>query len=213
MKQEDVNICLKKINEEDDPTLRALGVSKLLSDLFAEKNKKLVVVGGSAIELLTEGKYASSDIDICFEGGRPQLRELGEIMGKLGAIGGTRSFTIPNSNPEKTIYLDILGEVETLSSAPFRLINGVAIAKPEDLIAERVLMSIYPQKNEDAKICAKKLIAVAINGTIDINWEETERVAALPEYNVARELKKIKEEVSKEVKNKGQRKSLGPDIS
>jgi hypothetical protein len=78
--------------------------------------------------------------------------------------------------------------MKTLARTAFREIDGVLVAKPEDLIAERVLMATYPQPNEAGQICAEKLLAVALSGELPVDWTEAERVAGLPEYDVLAEL-------------------------
>lgn len=62
----------------------------------------------------------------------------------------------------------------------FREIAGVLVAKLERLIAERVLLSVYPRPNEDARVCAEKILAVAISGNLPVDWAEVERGAQLP---------------------------------
>ncbi len=194
MESGEISARIKKIENLNDPTLRVLELSVLLNTLFQERGYRIVVVGGSAIEILTEGKYASADLDICFELSRPPLRVVSEVMGEIGACGGVRSFQKGN------LFIDILGSVETLAKTKFREIEGVLVAKPEDLLAERVLMAIYPQANENAKTCAEKLMAVALSGALPIDWEEAKRVASLPEYEVLDELLEMRKRVENKLR-------------
>jgi hypothetical protein len=181
---------LREIDAAAEPSIRILCMAQLLRDLFEERGSRIVVVGGSAIELLTDGRYASGDVDICFRFERPPMRVVAEIMAQVGATGGVRSFK------RGSLFIDILGPVETLAKTDFREIDGVSIAKPEDLIAERVLMSIYPQPNEQCRACAEILLAVALSGELPVDWNEVERVAALPEYEVLDELQTMKKAVA-----------------
>ena len=51
-----------------------------------------MVVGGSAIEFLTEGAYASGDLDMCHTTTLTlPIRERQEVMGLLRAEGGPRN--------------------------------------------------------------------------------------------------------------------------
>jgi len=190
MEKEDIARCLEEIDGTKEPSLRTLRMAKLLQSLFAERGSRIIVVGGSAVELLTDGLYASGDVDICFDVQRPPMRVIAEVMAQIGATGGVRSYR------RDDLFIDILGAVETLARTEFREIDGVSIAKPEDLIAERVLMSIYPQPNPDARTCAEKLLAVAESGELPVDWTEAERVAALPEYGVLDELRSLRAEVA-----------------
>jgi hypothetical protein len=51
--------------------------------------------------------------------------------------------------------VDILGEVETLAQTPFDELEGpfgvVRLTSPEDLLVERVLVSVYPQPPNSLK--------------------------------------------------------------
>lgn len=182
MDAKDIARKLAEIESTQEPVFRTLRLAKLLQTLFAERGCRMVVVGGSAIELLTEGLYASGDVDICFEVMRPPIRLIAEVMAAIGAEGGLRSFR------RGSLFIDVLGGVETLARTEFREIDGVLVAKPEDLIAERILMATYPQPNEAGRICAEKLLAVSLSGELPVDWTEAERVAGLPEYDVLAEL-------------------------
>lgn len=181
---------LEEIRATKEPSLRTLRLAALLRDLFQEYGCRIIVVGGSAIELFTDGLYTSGDLDICFEQSRPPMRVIAEVMGRIGATGGVRSFRLDDC------FIDVLGAIETLARTPFREIGGVLVAKPEDLVAERVLSAIYPQPNPQARSCAEKMIAVALAGDLPMDWDEAERVAALPEYDVLDELRAIREAVA-----------------
>lgn len=66
---------------------RILKLSLRLNQAFQQRGASIIVVGGSAIELLTDGLYASGDLDLCFEGPRPPLREIVEVMSGARELG------------------------------------------------------------------------------------------------------------------------------
>lgn len=198
MEREEIARRLAEVEGTRDPASRALRLARLVSDLFSERGWRIVVVGGSAIELLTDGLYTSGDVDICFDPARPPMRVIAEVMAQIGAEGGIRSYR------RGALFIDVLGAVETLARTEFREIDGVAVAKPEDLLAERVLMAVYPQVNAEARVCAEKLLAVALGGELPVDWAEAERVAALPEYGVLEELRALKEAVSRRLAAAGE---------
>jgi hypothetical protein len=49
-----INSALAEITAEQDPTLKSAKLASLCSALWAERGVELVVVGGSAIEILPE---------------------------------------------------------------------------------------------------------------------------------------------------------------
>lgn len=75
----------------------------------------------------------------------------------------------------------------------------MTLVQPEDLIAERVLVSVYPHENSNARNVAKKLIAVALGGQLRLDWTELWRVAARPEYGILTECRALADEVAHEL--------------
>ncbi len=72
----------------------------------------------------------------------------------------------------------------------------------EDLLVERVLVSVYPRADLTARGCARALAVVALGGGLELNWREVLRVAALPEYRNVEECKALVREVAHELKVK-----------
>jgi hypothetical protein len=196
-----IKSALADVTAEQDPTIKSLKMASLCSALWAERGVELVVVGGSAIEILTEGAYASGDLDMCHatKASLP-IRERQEIMGLLGATGGPRNWQVAG------MFVDVLGPVESFARTPYRRVRApygdVLLMKPEDLLVERVLVSVYPGENLAARDCAKKLIAMILDGSIPVDWAEVRRLAKLPEYRNVAECVKLVKEVADELKIK-----------
>jgi hypothetical protein len=196
-----IKSALADVTAEQDPTIKSLKMASLCSALWAERGVELVVVGGSAIEILTEGAYASGDLDMCHANKATlPVRERQEVMGLLGAKGGPRNWQVAG------MYVDVLGPVESFAHTPFRRVNGpfgeVQVMKVEDLLVERVLVSIYPGENLTARECARELAIVALAGAVNMNWSEVLRVANLPEYRNVNECKALVNEIAHELKIK-----------
>ncbi len=198
MTADEIQRALADITAETDPTLKHLKLASAVSAVFRERGIELVVVGGSAIEFYTEGAYVSGDIGMCLVSPtRLNLRTRQELMGRLEAKGGPRSWEVAGQ------YVDILGEVETLARTPFGELQApygpVRLVSPEDLLVERVLISVYPQPDEPADLCARKLIAVALAGQVEMDWQEARRLAERPEYRILPVLEKLVGEVAHEL--------------
>ena len=202
-----IKSALADVTAEQDPTLKSAKLASLCSALWAERGVELVVVGGSAIEILTEGAYASGDLDMC-HANRATLpvQERQEVMGLLGAKGGPRNWQVAG------MFVDVLGPAESFARTPFRRIEApygdFLVMKPEDLLVERVLMSYYTGENKTARDCAKILTAVALRKEIEMNWDEVRRLANLPEYRNLPQCVKLVKEVADELKIKS---PLHPD--
>jgi hypothetical protein len=118
-------------------------------------------------------------------------------MSSLGATGGPRSFRIDDR------WVDILGQVERMSKAPYQSVKtayGVVTLMPvEELLVDRVFTSVYPQENDEAKACAEKLMAVCIRGNVPVDWPEAAKMAGAKEYGIGKEFEEFKKTVSKQI--------------
>jgi hypothetical protein len=145
-----IKSALADVTAEQDPTLKSAKLASLCSALWAERGVELVVVGGSAIEILTEGAYASGDLDMCHATAATlPIAQRKEIMRLLDAKGGPRNWQVAG------MYLDLLGPVESFARTPFRRVEApygsILLMKPEDLLVERVLVSFYAGENKTAR--------------------------------------------------------------
>ncbi len=196
-----IKSALADVTAEQDPTLKSAKLASLCGALWAERGIELVVVGGSAIEILTEGAYASGDLDMCHVNAATlPVSQRREVMGLLDAKGGPRNWQIAG------MYLDLLGPAESFARTPYRCVEApygnILVMKPEDLLVERVLVSFYPGENKAARDCAKVLTAVALRKEIEMDWDEVLRLANLPEYRNLSKCAKLVKEVADELKIK-----------
>jgi len=201
MNAKKIRVAVADIAADTDPTRKAAKLASLCSALFRERGVELVVVGGSAIELLTEGAYASGDVDLCrLTPAVLSVRERQDIMGQLGAQGGPRNWQVAGA------FVDLLGPLESLARTPLRKLRGaygiIQVAQPEELLVERVLVSIYPQSHPPARDCAKKLAAVALGGAMELDWKEVRRLASRPEYGILTACMALVREVANELEIK-----------
>ena len=134
----------------------------------------------------------SGDIDFCRKSLNaipPRLMQ--EIIAELGGKGVARSWEICG------LYVDLLGFLENESVLPNRELvtpyGTIRIIPPELALVERILIAYYPPSSE-LLTTARKMMVAAI-GDPDFNWGEAERLAALPDFGVLEELRKLREEV------------------
>ncbi len=197
MTSEQIQSALADITVETDPTLKHLKMASLVSTIFRERGIELVVVGGSAIEFYTEGAYVSGDLDLCVVPSSQPLTILlrQELMGLLGAKGGPRSWEV------RGIYVDVLGAFENLARTKIRGIAApfgeVRVSPVEELIVERVLVSVYPSDYPPARECAKKILAAALQGEVETDWQEVRRLAESSAYKNWPQVKELIDEQAK----------------
>ena len=192
MAEIDIKAAMADIESTSDLLERALKLSGLITTLFQRHGFPLVVVGGSAVEFYTEGGYMSGDIDFCrktLNAIPPRLMQ--EIIAELGGKGVARSWEVCG------LYVDLLGFLENESVLPNRELETpygtVRIIPPELALVERILIAYYPPSAE-LLVTARKMMVAAL-GDSNFNWNEAERLAALPSFGVLAELRKLRMEV------------------
>ena len=190
----DVKSAVAEIEATTDMLERALKLSGLITTLFQQRGFSLVVVGGSAVEFYTEGGYMSGDIDFC----RRSLnaippRVMQEVIAELGGKGVSRSWVVCG------LCVDLLGFLECETALPLRELETpygvVRLIPPELALVERVLIANYPPSAE-LTVTARKMMVAAMNDP-RFDWNEAERLAALPDFGVLAELRALKEEASR----------------
>ena len=192
MAEIDIKVAMADIEATSDLLERALKLSGLITTMFQQHGFPLVVVGGSAVEFYTEGGYMSGDIDFCRKSLNaipPRLMQ--EIIAELGGKGVARSWEICG------LYVDLLGFLENESVLPNRELitpyGTIRIIPPELALVERILIAYYPPSSELLTTAQKMMVAAL--GDPDFNWGEAERLAALPDFGVLEELRKLREEI------------------
>ncbi len=197
MNEKAIQSALSDIRGTTDEVAKSLKLAGLVGSLFKEKGWEMITVGGSAIEVYTAGQYMSGDIDMCGKIGVPPPRIRAEVMASIGATGGPRSFQINDR------WVDILGQVERMSKAPYQSVEtayGLVTLMPvEELLVDRVFTSAYPQANDEAKACAEKLMAVCIRGDVAVDWSEAAKMAGAKEYGIGKEFEEFRQAVSKQI--------------
>jgi hypothetical protein len=191
--------AIDDLTNEADSTIKHLKLASLVTALFRERGVELVVVGGSAIEFYTEGAYVSGDVDLCIAS--PSVltaRQRQEIMAQLEGKGGPRSWQVAGA------FVDVLASFENLARTPIRSLSApygeVRVSPVEELIVERVLVSKYPEEYAPARECANKLLASALSGEVEVDWNEVQRLAESSAYKNWNEVKGLVDECAKALK-------------
>ena len=179
------------IDATGDLLERALKLSGLVTTLFAERGFPLVVVGGSAVEFYTEGGYMSGDIDFCrktLKAIPPRIMQ--EVAEKLGGKGLGRNWLICG------LYVDILGLLESETSLADRIVQTpygeVRMLPPELALVERVL---FAEQDAECVASARQMMASALKDA-NFDWVEAERLAALRDFSVLPQMRRLKEEIA-----------------
>ena len=191
MTDEAIATARADIEATGDLLERALKLSGLVTTLFAERGFPLVVVGGSAVEFYTEGGYMSGDIDFCrktLKAIPPRIMQ--EVAEKLGGKGLGRNWLICG------LYVDILGLLESETGLADRIVQTpygeVRMLPPELALVERVL---FAEQDAECVASARQMMAAALKDA-NFDWAEAERLAALRDFSVLPQMRRLKEEIA-----------------
>jgi hypothetical protein len=156
-------------------------IAARVSAAFKARGYQLVQYGGATVEQYTRGRYATSDVDLGFVNLAPPLEIRAQVMETLGCERGTRLYLLDD------VVVDLGGQAELLSPGLVEIETAegkLLLEAPEECLVQRILMSVYPQSDEDQKQAALMLMIQALAGNLVIDWEEVDRLAALPGFKV-----------------------------
>lgn len=172
-------------------------IAARVTRLFKELGWDLVVVGGSALEFYTEGKYVSGDIDFCRMNAKPIPAAIErEVMEKVGAIstGTRRQWKVG------PVFVELLGEIETSGEPKYRTLDtpeGLVTLEPaEDILVDRVWAAVgIKSPRKEAVEAAQKMVLVSLKGGVD--WEKVRKIAGSRDYGILPQLTAFVEDVRK----------------
>lgn len=150
---------------EKDPARRTLYVTAMLSAEAKLKDRGLIVVGGSAIEIYTRGAYVSDDIDVVGE--RERILQVLRSWGfkKEGRIWYRKDWQVVFDVPSSEYHGDFYRT--RVISTPY---GSVRLAAVEDLLVSRLISCKYWRIPDDLDHAV--LLASEYQDSID--WEYVE---------------------------------------
>jgi hypothetical protein len=158
-----------RLSAATTPTERNLFFAALLRATAGVSPDRFIVVGGSAIEVYTLGRYTSGDIDIVTE-----ERERVEAVLRSWSFQATGRIWI---HEPLGLVVDLVkapytgsGDRTTLATTPF---GPVRLAAPEDLLVKRLSSTRHWGVRGDFEHA--KLLALQFGATLD--WDYVERFA------------------------------------
>ncbi len=156
-------------------------IAARVSAAFKARGFQLVQYGGATVEQYSRGHYATSDVDLGFVDLSPSLELRAEVMASLGCARGVRLYLLDG------VVVDLGGTAELLSPRLVEIDTAegkLLLEAPEESLVQRVLMSVYPQEDDDQKQAALLLMAQALTGNLPLDWAEVDRLARLPGFKV-----------------------------
>lgn len=182
------------MDQPDNPSgarRKRIEVAIRVSEAFKAAGYRAVQYGGATVEFYTAGRYATGDVDIGFLGRAPSIEAKERIMRDLGSSGNIRLFVLDG------VVVDLGGEAELYSSKIVELQTpqgSIFLEAAEEEIAQRLLMGVYPQPDPVQYHAARLLVGQALEGALEVDWNEVLRLARLPGFRVEKELRQLVEE-------------------
>jgi len=145
---------LESLAEEANPARRRLVALALVADRLAEDGIEPILVGGAALQIYTEGGYATGDVDLAL----PNVPEVDRAFADLGFRKQGRFWVRED--------LDLLFEAPAPAGLPGETsprteldVEGlrVVIMGLEDLLLDRLRAAVHGQSDEDRR-WARRLV-------------------------------------------------------
>ena len=177
----------------EDRTERALELAGLISTLFKLRGVVLVVTGELAYASYADVPLTQPELELAPFTGKLAPRLVQEIMsGQLGGEGAIGRWMI--ADIPVRLYNQFDFSMRELCR-DFNTDHGVVKLSPaEEIIADRILASIYPVANP---VAHREAIQLLINGLTDafrMDWIALRKICYLPDYRVGEELAQLRTE-------------------
>jgi hypothetical protein len=171
-------------------------IAARVSEAFKSRGFRLVQYGRATVEQYTRGGYTTGDVDLGFVGSAPSIEVRAEVMQSLGCERGTRLYLLDGVMVDLGGPAELLGRNLTEVDTPE---GKLLLESPEESLVQRVLMSVYPQDDEDQRRAAMLLLTQALSGNLPIDWDEVNRIAELPGFKVLPLVASYKEEAERSI--------------
>jgi hypothetical protein len=143
---------------ENESKRRALFIALLSGEMVRRGGERPIIVGGEAVELYTQGRYTTGDIDLK---GRKEVLE--DVLAEWGFIKEGRVW----ASKEYSLYVDWLGSSLDEGAEAERRTNIIALDEEneirvvsfEDLIVDRLCAAKY-WNDQDSLVWARTLLEV-----------------------------------------------------
>ena len=189
-----MNNILETLKKIEDPVKRRVSFIGILTNELKKNDKfPLVIVGGEALEIYTQGNYTTGDIDIITKENKKSLLT---ILEKWGFKEIDRFIV----NEELDIYIDVCGDVYDKKRTNRIKLNDniiITLITVEDLIIDRFCSFKFWKIKEDFRWG----LVLLYNYDKKIDKKYLKERAS--EENVSDVLKKAKSKITYEVKKNG----------
>ena len=196
---DDSLVALEKL---EDTTERALQLAGLLSTLFKLKGVMLVVSGQLAFDCYSNGYTEQPTLDLASFTGKLTPRMILEVMrGQIHAEEAISHWMVAR------IPIRFQGEISIINRElcrDFTTEYGVVkIVPAEEITADRILASIYPEPNEVAHDQARLLLLNGVTDAFRMDWTALHKICHLPEYRIGEELAQLRLAAKREADETG----------
>lgn len=193
-----IDEALVQIESIKDWTERAMTLGGLVSTLLKLKGVTPIIVGRLAYDTYLGNSNEQEELILATLSGRLSPRILQEVFGEqLRGTGMMWKWKVANT------VVKITGEAVLERKElcrDFQTDYGVAKLMPvEELCAERILASIYPKPNEQARYEAKRLLILGLAETLVIDWQVLQELCNSERYRAGEQLAALRTEAKQEV--------------
>jgi len=186
----------------EDGTERIFQMAGLVSTLFKIRGVVLIVTGQLAFDIYANATSNRPTLELAFFSGQPAPRTVLDVMrGQLhgqGSMGEWQVAGIPirfQGQPSVT-HPELCRDFTTE--------HGVVKLLPaEEITAEYILSSVYPEADEECQTRARLLLINGLMEAFQMDWAVLQNLCHHPDYRVGEELAKMRAAAKKDVDTVG----------
>lgn len=193
-----IDDALHEIYALEDPTEKAFQLAGLISALFKVRNVELVVTGQLAVDIYANATSEEPEVELAVFSGKVTPRVAQEMLGeKMHGDGALWHWRIAGVSVR--LYNSLFTERRELCR-DFKTDYGhVKLHPVEELTAERLLVSIYPVPNEQAREQARLLLLHGLAENFIMDWGLLQTICSQPEYKIGEELAQLRTQTKQDL--------------
>jgi len=193
-----IDEALLQIESIKDWTERATTLGGLVSTLLKLKGVTPIIVGRLAYDTYLGNANEQEELVLASVSGRFTPRIMQEVFGEqLHGTGMIWKWKVANTTVKLTGEA-IISRKDLCRD--FQSDYGVVKLVPvEELAAERMLASIYPKPNEQARYEAKRILILGLAESLVIDWQALQELCNSELYRAGEQLAALRTEAKQEV--------------
>jgi hypothetical protein len=194
-----IDDAILNLNTIEDKSERALQLAGLISTLFKIKGVILTVAGQLAFDIYANAASDKPCVELATFSGKLTSRLLLEIMrGQIHAKGSSihhwkvAGIPVHFQGEALITYRELCRDFNTD-------LGVVKLLPAEEITADRILASVYPDVDTEAQTQARLLLINGLSEAFQMDWTTLQSLCDQQDYRVGEELARMRQSAKKDL--------------